>query len=101
MSTNLNTEPQTPSPIESPLSMAELAAVLVKHYGLSKGLFDVMVEYQIGTGKAGPDKDSVVPSVMVGAVRIGLIPATTIGPTTVDAELLAPKKNRRKGDKSK
>lgn len=96
MSTDEKTLEQHPAPISSPLSMRELAAVLVKHYGLTEGKYDLMVEFQIGTGAVGPDKDSVVPGAMIGVSRVGLIPATKMGPNTIDAASITPTKMPRK-----
>jgi len=96
MSTDEKTLEQHPAPISSPLSMRELAAVLVKHYGLTEGKYDLMVEFQIGTGAVGPDKDSVVPGAMIGVSRVGLIPATKMGPNTIDAASITPTKKPRK-----
>ena len=55
-----------------------------------------MVEYQIGTGAVGPDKDNLVPGAMIGVSRIGLMPTTKLGPNTVDAALINPTKKLRK-----
>lgn len=76
--------------------MRDLASVLVRHYGLSEGKYDLMVEFQIGTGAVGPDKDKLVPGAMIGVSRIGLIAATKLGPNTVDASLVTPRKKLRK-----
>lgn len=96
----MSTKPSVPGePVSSlpiPLSMRELATVLVKHYGLKQGDYDLLVEYQIGTGAVGPDKDNMMPGAMIGVARIGLIPATTIGPTTVNAALVNPAKKPKK-----
>ena len=97
MSTDKKTLAQHPTPISSPLSIRELATVLVKHYGLTEGKYDLMVEFQIGVGPVGPGKDSVLPGAMIGVSRIGLISATQLGPNTIDAaSITPPKKPRRK-----
>lgn len=96
MSTDAKAPEQHPSPINPPLSMRDLASVLVKHYELTDGTYDLMVEFQIGTGAVGPDKDNLVPGAMIGVSRVGLMPTTKLGPNTVNASLVNPKKKLRK-----
>lgn len=74
--------------VAEPLSAKDLASVLVKHYKLAEGLYSLLVEYQIGTGGVGPNKDSITPGVMIGVCRIGLTHAETSGPNTVDASVV-------------
>ena len=68
----------------------------MKHYGLNEGTFDLMLEFQIGTGAIGPDKDNLIPGAMIGVSRIGLVPTSKVGPTTVDASVVNPAKKSRK-----
>jgi hypothetical protein len=89
MSTELISMPQ---PVGSPLSMRELSEVLVKHYGIHEGKFDLMIEFQIGMGAVGPDPANVTPGAMIGVSRVGLIPVDVMGPTTVDAAIANPAK---------
>lgn len=89
--------PQPPKPVDSPLSINDLGPLLVKHYGLTDGLFDLMIEYQLGTGAVGPDKDHLLPGVMIAVARVGLMPVSKIGPNTVNAtEVNSSAKRRRK-----
>jgi hypothetical protein len=96
MSTNAKTPARTPTPVGVPLSLSELAVLLVKHYGLNEGAFDLMLQYQIGTGAVGPDKNHLVPGVMMGVSQVGLVPSTKVGASTVDASLVNPTKKPRK-----
>lgn len=97
MSIDAKTRKQQPIPVAAPLSLEDLAVLLVKHYGLSEGTYDLLLQYQIGTGAVGPDKDHLVPGVMMGVSHVGLAPSTKSGPSTVDASLVNPtKKPRRK-----
>ena len=89
------------APLADPLNMHQLTQVLVRHYGLTQGLFDLVVEFQIGTGAVGPDKDRLLPGAMIGLARVGLAPAKVRGPSTVDAaevktESVKPKASRKK-----
>jgi hypothetical protein len=96
MPTKEKTLKQEPTPIKPTLSLKDLAVVLIKHYDLTEGVFDLMVEYQIGIGAVGPDKSSLVPGAMIGVSRIGLMPTTMSGINTVDASTVNPKKKSRK-----
>ena len=96
MSTEAKTQAQRPDPVESPLSLREIAELLVKHYALTAGLYDLLVEFQIGTGAVGPDKENLVPGAMIGVSRLGLVQSTKPGPNTIDASLVNPAKKSRK-----
>lgn len=96
MSTDTEAPEQFLAPSSPTLSMRDLASVLVKHYGLTEGIYDLMVEYQIGTGAVGPDNDNLVPGAMIGVSRVGLVQTTKQGPNTVDAALINPTKKLRK-----
>jgi len=77
-----------------PLSMRELAAVLVKHYGIHEGRFDLAIEFQIGVGGVGPDPENRLPGAMIGVHKVGLMPSKADGPTTVDAAEVNPAKKK-------
>ncbi|MDP1607400.1 MAG: hypothetical protein Q8L93_12320 [Rhodocyclaceae bacterium] len=96
MSTSKTTTELMPGPVEVPLSMRDLASVLVKHYGIHEGRFDLLVEFQIGTGAVGPDPATLIPGALIGVSRIGLMPSKKDGPTTVDAAIVNPAKKSRK-----
>jgi len=68
-----------------PVSLREMAILLVKHYGLTEGTYTLLFQYQVGTGAVGPDKENRVPGVMVGVTQVGLVRTTKSGPNTVDA----------------
>ena len=88
-------------PVKPTLSLRELAEVLVKHYDLSEGQYDLLLEYQIGIGAVGPDKENLVPGAMIGITRMGLLAAASIGPNTVDAAKVNPsRKTRGKASKA-
>lgn len=92
--TKLGQEPR--APVEAPLTMKELSSLLVKHYGLREGTFDLMVEYQLGTGAVGPDEGHLLPGLMIGIAKVGLVPTTKPGPTSVDASVVNPPSKSRK-----
>lgn len=83
----------------APLSLHDLATVLVKHYDLHEGYYDLLVGFQIGFGSIGPDPEHALPGAMVGVQTVGLIASTQLGPNTVDAAavnpLIKPRKKKR------
>ncbi|MHB1173543.1 MAG: hypothetical protein ACYCZJ_00255 [Sulfuriferula sp.] len=90
MSTDDLTGGSQPVPVEPPLSMRDLTTVLIKHYGIHEGRYDLLVEFQIGMGAVGPDPASLNPGAMIGVSKVGLMPAKGNGPTSVDAALVNP-----------
>jgi len=73
-----------------PLTMKEVAALLVKHYDLHEGKFDLLLEYQFGAGAFGPTPETVNPGVMIGISKLGLTQSAQPGPLTVDAAEINP-----------
>jgi hypothetical protein len=86
---------QKPTPVEPPLTPKELASILVKHYGLRTGTFDLMVEYRLGTGAVGPDED-LLPGLIIGIANVGLVPSSKPGPLTIDAGVANPPRAKKK-----
>lgn len=74
----------------TPLTMRELAELLVRHYGFHEGKYDLLLEYQFGVGAFGPTPETVNPGAMIGIAKIGLTPAAQLGPLTVDAAKVNP-----------
>jgi hypothetical protein len=84
-------QPNDISPPE-PLSLRDIAVLLVKHYGLREGLWDLNLELQVGIGSFGPTREKALPGAMFGVGRIGLTrtPKENAGPNTVNAAELNP-----------
>jgi hypothetical protein len=76
--------------------MRDLTEVLVKHYGIHEGNYDLMIAYQIGMGAVGPDSASISPGVMIGISQVGLMASPNVGAATVDAAIINPAKKQRK-----
>ena len=72
MATESVNPPNKNTPIQSPLSMRELATLLVKHFGLHEGRYDLTVEFKIGFGGVGPDLESLIPGAIIGLNKVGL-----------------------------
>lgn len=90
MSTNDQNLSLSPSPVESPISMRDLTILLIKHYGIHEGCYDLLVEFQIGMGAVGPDPASLTPGAMIGVSKVGLMLAKENGPSSVDARIVNP-----------
>jgi hypothetical protein len=74
----------------APLSLREIAALLVKHHNLHDGLWDLSIEFQIGLGAFGPSPSEMTPGGFVGIKTVGLQRAQVQGPHTVNAADLNP-----------
>lgn len=75
-----------------PLTLRELAVLLIKHHGLHEGLYDPAFEFQIAIGGVGPQQDALLPGAMIGVSRIGLAIAEKTSGNTVDAAVVNPRK---------
>lgn len=80
----------SPAPYSLPLN--QITEMLVKHFDLHEGLFDLAVEIQIGLGSFGPDSVSALPGAFFGVKSLGLMPATKNGLAVVDASVINPRK---------
>jgi len=85
--------PQPVVPVEAPLEMKELATVLVKHYGIHSGKYNLFLEFNVGIGTVGPSPELATPGAMIGISKIGLTETLEDGPTSVDASVVNPKAN--------
>lgn len=70
--------------------MRDLTILLIKHYGIHEGCYDLLVEFQIGMGAVGPDPASLTPGAMIGVSKVGLMLAKENGSSSVDAGLVNP-----------
>jgi len=85
-----------PETVGVPLSISDLTSVLIKHYGLSEGHYDLLVEFQIAMGAVGPDPASLSPGAMIGISKLGLVKSPVVGTMSVDAAIVNPLKTTRK-----
>lgn len=84
----MSTTDDTKKPVQSvgqPLTIRDLTEVMIKHYGLHEGLYDLLIEFQVGVGAVGPTPGEKYPGAIVGVTRIGLKRVETVSQTTVDA----------------
>ncbi len=79
-----------------PLTIKELATVLIQHYDFNEGYFDLSVEFNIGVGAVGPNPNELTPGAILSISRIGLTHSENMGPMSVDAATVNPKRKQRK-----
>jgi len=72
------------------MSLKDLGTLLVQHYSLHEGLWDVAVEMQVAIGQLGPTAEQRMPGAMFGISRVGLVRASSAGAHTVDAAQVNP-----------
>jgi hypothetical protein len=82
--------------VESPLTLKQMTEVLIKHYELHEGLYEILVEFQIGMLSIGQASSEPIPAAAVGVSRMGLLRKTVEGPSTVDASKVNPEKRSSK-----
>jgi hypothetical protein len=87
-------------PVAKPLALVELTELLIKHYGLHEGRYDLLVEYRIAVGPMGPASDKL-PGAAVAVAAIGLVATDVVATTTVDASEVNPAKVARRGNKAR
>ncbi|MEY4908534.1 MAG: hypothetical protein RL260_2252 [Pseudomonadota bacterium] len=85
MSTTDTEQPMLPIPVEPALSIREITELLVRHHGLHDGIYDLMTQFHIGSGGVGPAPGELLPGLMIGLARIGLVKVPVAGPNSVDA----------------
>jgi hypothetical protein len=88
-------------PVGTPLSVKELTALLIKHYGIHVGNYDLLIEFQIGMGAFGPTPEMQAPGAMIGISKMGLVKAPQVSALTVDAALVNPPEKPRRTTKAK
>jgi hypothetical protein len=76
--------------IGAAFSPKELGVLLIKHYGLHEGVFNLQIEYQVGTGAVGPDPENMTPGMMFGISKIGLVEAATPTAVSINAAAVNP-----------
>jgi len=74
MTTTPDTQSTDPHDPERALDLRALAIVLVKHYGLHDGRFQVALKFRIGAGAvtSGKQDDAPLPGVVVGVEGVAL-----------------------------
>jgi hypothetical protein len=79
----------------NPLSLKELAELLVKHNGLTEGFYETSFEFRIGVGGMGPTPEEVSPGAMFAVTKVGLNKVSALNHNAVDAAEVNPTKKPR------
>jgi hypothetical protein len=58
---------------------------------LHQGKYSIAVEYQVGAGPVGPNRDSLTPGIMVSVSKLSLVKTDQEGPLVVNAAEISPK----------
>lgn len=74
-----------PEIVGKELSIKDLTEVLIRHYGLKEGRYELLIQFKIGMGSAGPTPEEKLPSAIVGLNKISLVKTEGDGPMVVDA----------------
>lgn len=78
------------------LGLKDLAELLVKHFDLHEGLFEVSFEFGLAVGGFKTPEGSMAPGFMGLINRVGLSAAQEASPNTVDAAVVNPGKTSTK-----
>lgn len=88
--------PVPSSAVGQPLTLKEVTELLVRHYGLHEGNYNLSMEFRIGTGTFGPDQEERYPGAFFTIVKIGLTKADEPNQNTIDAAEVNPKRKAGK-----
>jgi hypothetical protein len=72
--------------------MKDIAILLIERNGIHEGLYDIKAEFQIGTGGMGPNPAELLPGILIGLSKIGIVPSVQPNATTIDASKVNPAK---------
>ena len=81
-------DPTTQLPTTLPLR--QVTEILIKHYDLHEGLYELSFEFQIAVGGVRPSPETVLPGAMIGISGIGISKSDKENINTVDAEKVNP-----------
>lgn len=70
---------------EKGLELKDVITLLIKHFDIHEGMYDLGLEFQIGVGNFGPNKEKAYPGAAIGLAGIKLVESAAMGPHTVDA----------------
>jgi|GEM_PF-597959 len=79
--------------IKEKLSVKEVVRLLIKHYNLHGGNFELSIDFQTKVGGFGEFQSAskeILPGAVIGVKNVGLVTSRTIGPWTVDAAVINP-----------
>lgn len=81
--------------------LREITELLIKHHGLTEGIFDLGIEFAFAIGPVRIGPEPQMPGGIFGIKKIGLVTADAGKPTSVDAAAVNPKKSSKKRTSTK
>jgi hypothetical protein len=82
-----------------PITLEQLGELLVKHYKLNEGLYQLSIEFGLGVGNVMLEKGTFFPGIIAGIKKFNLVPVEgepVEGTIIIDAGKVNPKKQRKK-----
>lgn len=64
--------------------------MLIKHYDIHDGIYNLLIEFMLGAGTVGPDPSNQLPGVSVGVSHFGLVKSPVANSYSVDASEVNP-----------
>lgn len=86
----------TLNPPNPPISLRELATILIKHFDYHEGFYEVGVQFNIAVGSVGPDPTQVAPGAVLTVGGVGLSKCPESSPLAVNAAEVNPLKSSPK-----
>lgn len=74
-----------PNLVAEQLTLKQLTEILIRHYNLTEGFYELSVEINFTAANAGPSQDQVLPSAIVSFSRVGLAVSSAESPLAIDA----------------
>jgi len=74
------------------MPLRDVGVLLVKHYGLREGLWDLALQMNVSIGQMGLTPETASPGAMFTVQGIVLTPASVVGPLTLNAAEINPAK---------
>jgi hypothetical protein len=78
-----------PEPSAYTFSHKEIVALLVRHAGVTEGLWGLQVRFGIGAANVGPTDNDLVPTALVPLLDIGIQKVDKLTNLSVDAAEIA------------
>ncbi len=74
------------------MPLREVGVLMLKHYGLHEGLWDVALHINVSIGHMSLAPNNTAPGAMFTVPAVVLAPASVIGPLTLNAAEINPAK---------
>ena len=87
-------ENETPRAIVT-FSSRELVEVLIRHHGITKGIWMLHVEFVMGAGSIPGPEGKALPTALIGMNKIGLAEVSALNDLAVDASTISKPKTKK------